>query len=79
MLDKRVLTVRHLGLYWEAMDSLFENVVEQLKSAPLGTAGKIAQAKKLHKDTILRIRRREITNPRVQTLEAISAYFREQA
>lgn len=61
------------------MDTLFENVVDQLKAAPPGTAGKIAEAKNLHKDTILRIRRREITNPRVQTLEAIADYFRERA
>lgn len=60
------------------MDTLLENVVGQLIAAPPGTAGKIAEAKKLHKDTILRIKRRDITNPRVQTLEAISAYFREQ-
>jgi hypothetical protein len=59
------------------MNTLFETVVGQLQAAPRGTADKIAQAKSLHKDTILRIKRRDITNPRVQTLEAIAAYFRE--
>lgn len=59
------------------MDTLFETVVGKLEAAPPGTAAKIAQAKHLHKDTILRIKRRDITNPRVQTLEAIADYFRE--
>lgn len=61
------------------METLIDRVVGQLQAAPAGTAAKIAEAKRLHKDTILRIRRREITNPRVQTLEAISDYFRELA
>ena len=58
--------------------NLLETVVAQLEAAPPGTAKKIADETGLAYDSILRIKRGDISNPRFDTLQAIDGYFRAQ-
>lgn len=55
------------------MESLLEIIVDRLNDAPYGTVKRISREGGVCYDTILRIKRGQIANPKVRTLETIRA------